>query len=131
MGENYIEDGIGLLKRKWPQSHAVAGEHGYQLITVPGVLLPEGYRERICTLLFVAPPGMPGAFPQNFFTDIEVRLTDGRVPIYTNMNNANWLMWPQWRKSMWWNWKPQTWSPNRDSLATYLYMCLNRIRLER
>jgi hypothetical protein len=65
----HIENGLVLLRTRWPQTHAVPGEHGYFLIVVPGVILPRGYRETICTVLFVAPPGYPAACPDHFFTD--------------------------------------------------------------
>lgn len=69
-----IERDLEQLRSMWPQSHAVRSEYGAHLITVPGVILPSGYKQTICTILFVAPPGYPSAVPQDFYTDIDIEL---------------------------------------------------------
>lgn len=128
-----IHDGIERLRTKWPQSHYCPGKHGDYLIIVPGVLLPKGYRETICTILFIVPPGFPGARPDHFFTDIEIRLASGAIPKATviahpeGRGNFCHPSWPQWSRSMWWSWHLQMWNPNRDGLYTYMKVITQRL----
>ena len=129
----HIDSGIALLKTKWSQSHAVKGEHGEHLVVVPGVTLPRGYRETICTVLFIAPPGYPAACPDHFFTDIEIRLKDGAIPKNTVLphpihgGNFPKRLWPKWEQCMWWSWHLQAWNPNQSSLYTYMRVILQRL----
>lgn len=126
----HIETGIERLRTKWPQSHAVAGRHGQHLVVVPSVVLPRGYRQTICTVLFVAPPGYPAARPDHFFTDIEIRLENGRWPhciTPLGSNNSPLQCWPQWEgHCQWWSWHLQAWDPNRSSLYTYMKVIQQR-----
>jgi len=121
---DYIEDGIERLRTKWPQAHAEKSKFGHHLIFVPSVKLPKQYRENICTVLFIAPPGFPAACPDHFFTDIEVRCDKSlAMPHNTNLGNGDLLRhlgWPQWKESMWWSWHMQMWNPNQSSLFTYM-----------
>lgn len=128
-----LQKGIQRLRTKWPVAHSVPSEHGSHLIVVPSVSLPRGYRENICTVLFVAPPGFPAAHPSDFFTDIDIRLENGSIPHHSHMagpsSNAQSLLrpWPQWTNSKWWNWKLQMWDPNRSSLYTYMQVIRQRL----
>lgn len=129
----FIHDGIERLRTKWPQSNYEPSRYGHHLIAVPGVLLPKGYRETICTVLFVAPPGYPAAFPDHFFTDIEIRLKNGAMPKNTvhahpiHGGNFPKNIWPQWAQCMWWSWHLQAWNPNQSSLYTYMRVILQRL----
>jgi hypothetical protein len=129
----HIESGLARLKTRWPQSHAVPGQHGYFLIVVPGVLLPRGYRETICTVLFVAPPGFPAACPDHFYTDIEIRLQNGEIPKAAlpahpvHGGNFPKRLWPQWEGCMWWSWHLQMWNPNQSSLYTFMKVIQQRL----
>jgi hypothetical protein len=147
-GKNpYIEDGVERLRTKWPQTNYEKSRSGAHLIIVPSVILPKGYRETICTVLFEAPPGFPAAHPENFYTDIEIRLADGSIPHYTlpfnepfdfvnhhgiriaggGYGNFPGHIWPAWRKCMWWKWRVQMWNPNHSSLYTYIQVIRQRL----
>jgi|SRR5579863_1998158 hypothetical protein len=119
-----IDDGIERLRTKWPQTHSQRSKYGHHLIFVPSVKLPKQYRENICTVIFVAPPGFPAACPDHFFTDIEVRCKAGfGMPRNTNMGNGallEQLGFPQWKDAQWWSWHLQMWNPNQSSLYTYM-----------
>ena len=141
----YIDDGIARLQTKWPQSHYQKSSHGSYLIIVPSVVLPKGYSETICTVLFEVPPGFPAACPDNFYTDIEIRLSNLSMPHRTfpyneafNLTNHHGIqikgggygnfpkqIWPAWSKCMWWSWHLQMWNPNQSSLFTYM-MCIQQ-----
>lgn len=128
-----IHDGVARLRTKWPQTHYQPSRYGHHLILVPSVMLPKGYRETICTVLFVAPPGFPAACPDHFFTDIPIRLANGAIPHCTvtahpkHGGNFPKEIWPQWSQCMWWSWHLQTWDPNRSSLYTYMHVILGRL----
>lgn len=143
-----INEGVKLLRHRWPQTHAVPSEFGHTLITVPSVEL-RGYDKDICTVLFVAPAGFPATPPNGFFTDIEIRLANGHWPTYTKAFNANPLpypeefarmgfvndgsvlefkrIWPQWSQVMRWWWRLQAWDPNRSGLVTYMNVIRQRL----
>lgn len=74
-----LQDGLDRLRTKWPQSHLVDHGSGYTLVTVPSVVLPSGYDQTICTVLFVATPGFPANVPENFWTDIDIDLAKPRT----------------------------------------------------
>lgn len=73
-----LQDGLERLHTKWPQAHLIEHETGNTLVTVPSVL-PSGYDQTICTVLFVAPAGFPACFPENFWTDIDIDLAKHRT----------------------------------------------------
>ena len=130
----HILDGIERLRTKWPQTHAQRSKYGHHLIFVPGVLLPKGWDQTICTVLFLAPPGFPAACPDHFFTDIEIRREDKSFPYNTNMGNGALLEslgWPQWKDCQWWSWHLQMWDPNRSSLFTYMNVIQQRLNSAR
>jgi len=124
MNNPHIESGIAQLRTRWPQTHFQKSRFGHHLVVVPSVNLPKQYRENICTVLFIAPPGFPAACPDHFFTDIEIRCADNlSMPHRTNMGNGallEQLGWPQWKNSQWWSWHLQMWNPNQSSLYTYM-----------
>lgn len=122
-----INEGIELLRTRWPQSHFVPGPHGENLIFVPSVVLPKGYRETICTVLFVAPAGFPAQHPHHFFTDIDVRLENGAHPAYTSLGNFPRYAWQQWSESKRWHWRLQMWDPNRSGLYTFMKVIQQRL----
>ncbi len=130
---NALHDGMARLRTRWPQSHYQPSKHGAYLIIVPSVLLPKGYRENICTVLFVVPPGYPAACPDHFFTDIEIRLENGAIPKNTvlphSVHGGNFpkKTWPQWSQCMWWSWHLQMWNPNQSNLYTYMRVILQRL----
>lgn len=69
MNNPIVEEQIERLRTRWPQAHFEPCSSGSSLVIIPSVTLPKGYDKTICTLLFVAPPGYPGAVPADFFTD--------------------------------------------------------------
>jgi hypothetical protein len=133
MNHPLIEAGVEQLRTKWPQAHYQKGKHGYYLIVVPSVKLPAQYRENICTVLFLAPPGFPASHPDHFFTDIEIRTKDLSYPRNTNLGNGALLErigWPQWKDAQWWSWHLQMWNPNQSSLYTYMRVIEQRFQCD-
>lgn len=140
----YIVRGIEQLRERWPQSHAVASDesiYAAHLITVPTVMLPDGFKQNVCTVLFVAPDGFPANPPTNFYTDIELELDDPHgfpygtsrwsLPFDYEMYGLPWKaggtvfvpwakFWPQWDHVMLWHCRLQAWNPNHDGIYTYM-----------
>ena len=137
--------GLDRIKEKYPQTFAVPAPHGGRLIVVPGYPLGEGWNKSICTVLFIEPPGFPGACPHNFWVDIpDLGLSpvqherreyhDGEVvniplfvPCYTNRLNPI-PGFPEWKELTWFKWCLQSWHPNRDDLFTYMMVIRNRLK---
>jgi Prokaryotic E2 family E len=126
----YIVDGMERIRTRYPQTHFEKNRTGSHVVFVPSVKLPDQYRENICTVLFVVPPGFPATCPDHFFTDIEVRCKDGKMPHNTNIGNGEYLAqlgFPQWRHCQWWSWHLQLWNPNQSSLYTYMRVIEERL----
>src|SRR5579863_8263643 len=51
--------GLELIRTRYPQAHSEKSRFGHHVVFVPSVRLPDQYRENICTILFVVPPGFP------------------------------------------------------------------------
>lgn len=122
-----ITEGIERLRTRWPQAHFVTGPHGDNLIVVPSVVLPKGYQETICTVLFIAPAGFPAQHPHHFFTDIDVRLANGAHPTLTTPRGFPRNVWPQWSECKRWHWRLQMWDPNRSGLYTFMKVIQQRL----
>ena len=116
------EEQIEELARHFPGASGVRAPDGSYLITVPGVELPEGWQPRTTTVRFIAPVGYPVGKPDCFWTDPNLRLNGGRNPQNTGPNPLPHGPNPQ----LWFSWHTQKWSPNFDSLLTYLRVIKNR-----
>lgn len=124
-----IQQQVERLREKWPQAHAQLGEHGEHLIVIPSFILPSGWSATICTLLFIAPIGYPGAVPVNFWIDVpDLELngaqhhwsrTTGSIPGFAS-----------WQNLMWFKWHLQAWNPNRNSLWTVAHAILRSIQIK-
>lgn len=137
----FIAEGLERIRSQWPQSHAVGGKGGNTLVVVPSVRLCDGWltpdggklvAANICTVLFIAPPGYHAACPDHFFTDLELRLAEGRGAWPHNVNKSNGEIlahygWPQWSSCTWWSWHLQMWDPNCSSLFTYVKVIQQRL----
>lgn len=113
-----IDAHIEQLRSRYPQAHAVKGDHGEHLVLVPGFRLPMGFSADICTLLFVAPAGFPaGALPEAFWIDIPGLRVRGRWPRYSNTVNPI-PGFPSWKELTFFKWHLQAWNPSQDGLLT-------------
>ena len=132
--ERLMKKQLLQLREHYPQAHADRSNKGNYLVTVPGVLL-RGYREDICTVLFVVKNGYPFEPPHRFYTDIQIRLKNGALPhaallpsefaAYGNSLDE----WPQWKNCMLWFWRVRMWSPRYDTLFTYAKVIERRFAL--
>jgi len=110
------------LAKKFPGTTCVLSPDGSYLITVPDVILPEGWTPRKTTVRFVAPVGFPASKPDCFWADLNLKLDGGRNPQNTGQTPLPYGPNPL----LWFSWHVQRWSPNSDSLTTYFRVIENR-----
>ena len=60
---------------------------GAHLITIPAYPLPDGWSKQVTEIKFIAPVGYPFARPDCFWTDADLKLKSGGVPINTGGQN--------------------------------------------
>jgi hypothetical protein len=121
-----IERQLAELKAAYPEAKLAPLPNGSHLIEVVGYPLPSGWNRKEATILFVAPPGYPGAQPDCFWIDpAGFRLANGGTPQNTNDSNA--IPGVNGRSTTWFSWHLQTWNPNNDSLLTYLNVITQRL----
>jgi len=118
-----LEQQIEALKVDQPSAQDTKLPDGACLISIPNFCLPAGWNKATTTLLFVAPVGYPHSKPDCFWTDADLRTADGRVPQNTGSNAI-----PSYPGSfLWFSWHTSIWSPNTDSLLTYLHVIERRL----
>lgn len=116
---------IDLRKRELELVAAEYGEldHGPNLdwVIVRRWRLPAGWNKKETRLLVTMPPGYPVTPPDNFYTDADLRLSDGRQP--GNSSQAvqlgeSWLQFSYHLESG--DWRPQANLLGGDNLLTFL-----------
>lgn len=115
---------VELLRKRY-----LALEHGDQFtwVLIPVYPLPPGrFNKNETRLLFAIPVGYPNTGPDNFFVDVNLRLTDGGTPPAFNPNsNSSTGIAPVPGDWGWFSWHPQAWRPaasveGGDNLETFL-----------
>lgn len=101
---------------------------GAYLIIVPNITLPDHWTRPTTTVYFVAPAGYPFGKPDCFWTDPDLRLRNGAMPQGANLTNIPEVNEPP---RLWFSWHANQWSPNRDSLVTYVHVIEARLRQPR
>lgn len=111
------------LREDYPNAVRQDVGDGSFVITVPSVAIPDGWTAKEATIRFVVPVGYPMARPDCFWTDDTLILSDGRVPQNTGTNSLP-LTPPIPQR--WYSWHLVAWSPNSDTLTTYLNVIRKR-----
>lgn len=117
-----------VSQRNWGTEVTMADmPNGGKLIRVVGIPLT-GWNRPLANVLFVAPPGYPGAMPDCFWVEeAGLRLANGGTP--QNTNDANPIPGDgQTRSTTWFSWHVQSWNPNRDSLTSFFHSIMDRLR---
>jgi hypothetical protein len=101
---------IKLLQKQHPDLR-----HGDQLdwVLIPELVLPVGrFNKERTQVMFRIPVGYPQTGPDNFFTDVDLRLRDGSTPLAFNANsNSGSGPAPVPGDWGWFSWHPQSWRP--------------------
>lgn len=96
---------------------------GTYIIQIPNVNLHEGWNMKQTTIWFHVPHGYPVAKPDCFWTDRNLRLANGMMPMNTGFNPM-----PDQSNELWFSWHAEKWNPNKDNLLTYMHMIEARLR---
>jgi len=120
-----IDRQIEELKLECPKATVTKLPSGAHLISIPEVKLADGWNRESATVLFVAPPGYPGAQPDCFWLEPGgVRLKNGNLPDRANDANPVPEVGP---RGTWFSWHVQQWNPNRDNLVVYYKVIKQRL----
>jgi len=116
---------IDLRKRELELVAAEYGEldHGPNIewLVLCRWQLPSGWNQKETRLLIIIPSGYPVTPPDNFYTDADLRLADGRQPGNTSLashQGENWLQFSYHLESG--DWRPQANLLEGDNLLTFL-----------
>lgn len=102
--------------------------NGSHLVALPNVKLCQGWNMEEVRVLFVAPPGYPTAQPDCFWVEpMGLRLQGGGTPQASNDSNVIPGDNKSDRKATWFSWHLQSWDPQRDTLATYVNVIMQRL----
>ena len=118
-----IEEQFTNTKEHYIDSTIQCLPDGSSLIQIPNVDLPNGWNQSKTTIWFVIPLGYPVAKPDCFWTDRELRLNNGLMPMNTALNPM-----PNGANELWFSWHATKWNPNTDNLLTYIHMSETRLR---
>lgn len=113
-----VQKQLEQLRNVYADAFETPLSDGTVLITVPNVRLPAGkWNKDQTTVRFLVPVGYPASRPDCFWSDSDLLLMGNRVPQNTGANQIpNHPPLPV----LWFSWHVSTWSPNSDSLLTYL-----------
>jgi hypothetical protein len=91
------------------------------VVAVPGLPLEPGWNQPTAEVLFMVPTAYPAAQPDCFYTDPQLRLACGQLPINTALNELD------GRQLLWFSWHLASWHPHRDNLVSYLRFIERRL----
>jgi hypothetical protein len=121
-----VENQFAELKVAYPSAKLTALSSGAYLIEIDEYPLPTGWNRSSARVLFVAPPGYPGAQPDCFWVEpTRLRLANGETPQASNDSNP--IPGADGRSTTWFSWHLQSWNPNSDSLLTYMNVITQRL----
>ncbi|SRR6266571_3745485 len=112
------------LQRKYPGATAASRPDGSFLVQIPNYPLPAGWNNTSTTVYFLAPVGYPHARPDCFWTDPELRLATGAMPLNASQNSNAGVG----RDLLWFSYHAASWDPNQDGLLSYARMIEMRLR---
>jgi hypothetical protein len=92
-------------------------------VTVPNLPIHDGWSAKSATVRFHVPVQFPTARPDCFWVDHSLTLADGRAPQNTGVNAIPGGSPVPLR---WYSWHVTHWSPNADTLTTYLNVIRKR-----
>jgi hypothetical protein len=119
-----FEQHFSMLRESYSDATNQALKDGSIAVVVPNIPLPEGWTATTATIRFKAPVGYPLSRPDCFWTDPDLRLKDGKLPQNTGQNQM-----PEEPSALlWFSWHLQSWSPNADTLITYLNVIRRRFQ---
>lgn len=110
------------LCRRYPAATLLA-QASPPVIEVPGVMLGPGWCRAATRVWFVVPVGYPGAQPDCFWADADLRLATGGLP----QNSGPQPIPGTTHQGLWFSWHLASWRPATDDVCTYLRFILRRL----
>jgi Prokaryotic E2 family E len=121
---NVFEEQFAALLGEFPGAAFAMVPDGSYTVTIPDFPLPNGWSAGTTTVRFIAPVGYPMSRPDCFWSDPALRLAGGGVPQNTGANPM-----PNGPAPLlWFSWHVSTWSPNADTLRTYVHVINKRFQ---
>src|SRR5258706_10651754 len=103
-----LEQQFDILKNYQAGAVLLPLPDGSHLVSVPNIQLPNGWTKGSTEIRFIAPVGYPLARPDCFWTDQDLRLSNGNMPQNTGPNAI-----PHNTGSyLWFSWHLASWNPN-------------------
>jgi hypothetical protein len=119
-----LEEQFALLKTVAEQAALSMLPSGAAIVSVPRFVLPAGWSRPDTTVRFFAPVGYPFAKPDCFWVDPDLRLSSGAMPQNTQIQPI-----PETSEPLlWFSWHTTQWHPSRDTLVSYFYVIMSRLR---
>lgn len=118
-----IEQQFSALRDKYPSAGLQRRPDGSALVTIPDFRLVEGWDRGVTTVTFIVPVGYPFARPDSFWTEADLKLSNGGTPANTGQNANHGGDIPL----LWFSFHAGTWDPNLDSLFTYAKVIRRRL----
>ena len=116
------------LERAFPGATARDLPDGSVLLRVPDVPIPGGWNRATATLLFVAPPAYPVAYPDCFWVESPpFRLQGGGGPP-DNANDTQPIPQAPGIAATWFSWHVVTWNVTSSTLLTFANFILCRFK---
>lgn len=113
---------IAGLRQRFPEAHIEPTSEGLRVLVVPGVVLPSGWNRKAVTLRVQIPTGYPHVKPDCFYTDPDLRLSNGSTPMNGGMQTV-------FGAQYWWfSWHINTWDPSSGSLDQFVRVCERRLK---
>lgn len=119
-----VDEQFHELSKRFPAASCTNNPDGSFSVVVPDVPLPEGWTANTATVRFILPVGFPMARPDCFWADPELKLAGNRVPKNTGPNAMPHGPSPL----LWFSWHVKHWSPNSDTLLTYMRVINDRFK---
>jgi len=119
-----LEEQFEILRSSESNASCQKLPDGTYLIIVPGIGLPDGWSKKAVDVKFIVPVGYPFAKLDCFWTDPDLRLATGAVPMNTGFNPLPHVATPH----LWFSWHVGSWNPNVDNLLTYLHIIERRLQ---
>ncbi|MGR9408050.1 E2/UBC family protein [Rhizobium leguminosarum] len=114
------------LRDRFPAISTRALPSGTTVVTVQDVVLPDGWSKTRTEVRFLVPVAYPYTALDCFWTEGDLRLRDGRMPMNSNLENP---IPEDGGHGLWFSWHlHEPWNPNRDSLSTWMHIVMARLR---
>lgn len=105
------------LRARCPDAETRLVNGSGMMVSLPAVILPEGWSKPATAVHFFAPQGYPFSKPDCFWADEDLRLKSGALPQAANFSTQ---MPGLGKQALWFSWHTEHWNASRDDLLTWI-----------